>query len=101
MYSKCILLFSNNVNAEIQKKVFRKQLHIALEKKLPIVIHSRDSHEECLSILKEVYSLINLFIYIDYIHLTMQIIIFSDYSKGTSYSSALFYWILQGSPRMA
>ncbi len=36
----------------IQKKVFTRQVEIAVEKKLPIVIHDRDAHEDCLDILE-------------------------------------------------
>ena len=34
--------------------VFRKQLEIALEFKKPIVIHCRDAHLDCITIMKEV-----------------------------------------------
>ncbi|XP_013068829.2 uncharacterized protein LOC106056566 [Biomphalaria glabrata] len=40
-------------NAETQKRVFRKQLLIALELKLPLVIHCRDADDDCLEILQE------------------------------------------------
>ena len=38
---------------EIQKKVFRKQLELAVETKLPIVIHTRDSFDDTLEIVKD------------------------------------------------
>ncbi len=42
-----------DVSIEIQKNVFRKQIEIAEEKNLPIVIHCRHSFQEILDILKE------------------------------------------------
>ncbi len=38
---------------EIQRNVFRQQLRRARELKLPIIIHDRDAHADCLKILKE------------------------------------------------
>ncbi|MFH1783533.1 MAG: TatD family hydrolase [bacterium] len=38
---------------EIQREVFRKQLRLAKEHDLPLIIHSREAMDECLSILKE------------------------------------------------
>lgn len=38
---------------EIQEECFRKQIALAIELKLPMVIHSRDADERTLSILKE------------------------------------------------
>lgn len=38
---------------EVQEKVFRRQLAIAREMKLPIVIHNRDATEDCYRILKD------------------------------------------------
>ena len=38
---------------ELQKKWFRRQLQLAKEEKLPVVIHSRDAAADTLSILKE------------------------------------------------
>lgn len=38
---------------EAQKEAFRKQLRIAKEKQLPVVIHSREAMDDCLGILKE------------------------------------------------
>lgn len=38
---------------EIQKEVFRKQIHLAKEVKKPIVIHCREAMEDTLKILKE------------------------------------------------
>jgi len=38
---------------ETQIKVFRKQMKIALDLDLPVVIHDRDAHEDCFSILEE------------------------------------------------
>lgn len=38
---------------DVQKEVFRKQLEIAVKKKLPIVIHTRESFPEALEIVEE------------------------------------------------
>ena len=38
---------------EIQKKVFSEQIQIAMDMNLPLVIHDRDAHEECLQILEK------------------------------------------------
>jgi len=38
---------------DIQKKVFSEQVQIALDLDLPLVVHDRDAHEECLQILKK------------------------------------------------
>ena len=38
---------------EIQKKWFRRQMHLAMELDLPFIIHDRDAHEDCINILNE------------------------------------------------
>lgn len=38
---------------EIQQEVFRKQINLAKEVKLPIIIHNRDAHQDVVQILKE------------------------------------------------
>ncbi len=38
---------------EVQRRVFRKQLRLARELNLPVIIHDRDAHEDCLKIIKE------------------------------------------------
>ncbi|OIJ17561.1 hydrolase TatD [Anaerobacillus alkalilacustris] len=38
---------------EVQKEVFRKQIHLAKKVRLPIIIHNRDAHEDVVKILKE------------------------------------------------
>jgi TatD DNase family protein len=40
----------------IQRKIFRRQLEIAVDRKLPVVIHTRDSFQETLKIVKEYQS---------------------------------------------
>ena len=40
-------------NKELQKEVFIEQIKLAQELSLPVIIHSRDAHEDTLSILKE------------------------------------------------
>ncbi len=37
---------------DIQRQVFAKQLQIAKENNLPVIIHDRDAHEECYQIIK-------------------------------------------------
>lgn len=44
---------NNACPKEIQKKVFREQLELAQKLKLPVIIHSRNAHEDTLNILKE------------------------------------------------
>lgn len=38
---------------EVQRTVFRQQLRLAKELNLPIIIHDRDAHQDCLKIIKE------------------------------------------------
>lgn len=38
---------------EIQRAVFRKQLRLAKELKLPVIIHDREAHDDCLDIIRE------------------------------------------------
>lgn len=45
--------YYDNSPRKIQKEAFKKQLHLALELELPVVIHSRDSAAETLEILDE------------------------------------------------
>lgn len=45
--------YEGNPEPEIQKEVFRKQMELARELRLPVVIHDRDAHEDTLEILKE------------------------------------------------
>lgn len=40
-------------NAELQKTLFRKQIRLANDLNLPVVIHERDAFADCLQILKE------------------------------------------------
>lgn len=48
----------NNSPPEIQRKVFEKQLQIAADHDLPVVIHSRDADDDTKAILKEFSSLL-------------------------------------------
>jgi TatD DNase family protein len=41
---------------EVQHEVFRRQLALAREAKLPIVIHCRDAWDDCLAMIKEYWS---------------------------------------------
>ena len=43
----------DDVEREIQKKWFRRQMQLAMELDMPFIIHDRDAHEDCLNILKE------------------------------------------------
>lgn len=38
---------------EIQRAVFRKQLRLAKELKLPVIIHDREAHDDCLDMIRE------------------------------------------------
>ncbi|MDO5732176.1 MAG: TatD family hydrolase [Eubacteriales bacterium] len=44
--------YYENTEREIQKRVFRRQIEIAHELNLPIIIHDRDAHRDCLDILQ-------------------------------------------------
>ncbi len=44
--------FYNNSHREIQKMWFTKQISLAKNLKLPIIVHDRDAHEDMMSILK-------------------------------------------------
>lgn len=43
----------NQCDHDVQQQVFRRQLYLALNRKLPLVIHSRDSTPDTIRILKE------------------------------------------------
>ena len=43
----------DNSDREAQRYWFRRQIQLAIELRMPIVIHSRDADNECLQILKE------------------------------------------------
>ncbi|GFU25584.1 putative deoxyribonuclease TATDN2 [Nephila pilipes] len=43
----------NGVSRILQQKVFLKQINMALDRNLPLVIHCRDAHDDCIRILKE------------------------------------------------
>lgn len=45
--------FYDNSPRDIQKEVFAKQLKLANELDLPVVIHDRDAHNDCLEIIKD------------------------------------------------
>ncbi len=40
-------------NIKIQKQVFRKQIELALDNKLPVIIHTRDSIKDAIEIIRE------------------------------------------------
>jgi len=39
-----------NPPREFQKEVFRRQIELALEQELPVIVHDRDAHADCLEI---------------------------------------------------
>ncbi len=43
----------DDVSREVQKNVFRAQLELARELHLPVIVHDRDAHEDCLNILRD------------------------------------------------
>ena len=45
--------YRDNSPRPVQREVFRQQLELAVETKLPVVIHSRESFDECLTIIQE------------------------------------------------
>lgn len=45
--------WDENPPKEVQKEVFRKQMALAKELKLPVIIHDRDAHNDTLEIIKE------------------------------------------------
>ncbi len=45
--------YEENPHREIQLKVFREQMKLAQELKLPVIIHDRDAHEDTLKVIKE------------------------------------------------
>lgn len=45
--------WEENPHKDIQKKVFREQMQLAKEMKLPVIIHDRDAHKDTLDIIKE------------------------------------------------
>lgn len=45
--------YEDNPPREIQKAAFIRQMELAKEYKLPVIIHDRDAHEDTLNILKE------------------------------------------------
>ncbi len=45
--------WKDNAPAEVQKAVFRRQMEMARALKLPVIIHDREAHRDCLEIVKE------------------------------------------------
>lgn len=45
--------YDDGPSREVQKDVFRKQMKLAEELNLPVIIHDREAHEDTLNILKE------------------------------------------------
>ncbi|MCX6014955.1 MAG: TatD family hydrolase [Chloroflexales bacterium] len=46
--------FHKKAPVDVQEQMFRKQITLAAERKLPIVIHSRDAHADTLRVLRDV-----------------------------------------------
>ncbi len=45
--------YYDNSPRDMQRNVFRRQLKVALERKLPVIIHTRDAEEDTIAILRE------------------------------------------------
>ena len=45
--------YYDNSPRDVQREWFRRQIQLAKEVGLPIIIHDRDAHEECMQIMKE------------------------------------------------
>ena len=45
--------WEQNPPREVQRAVFRRQLELARELGLPVIVHDRDAHADCLAIVKE------------------------------------------------
>ncbi len=45
--------YENSPSKEIQKKCFIKQIEIAYKNNIPVIVHSRDAHEDTYEIIKE------------------------------------------------
>ena len=45
--------WAENPPREFQQQVFRRQLELALELDMPVIIHDREAHGDCLAIVKE------------------------------------------------
>jgi len=45
--------YYENTEKDLQKKIFREQLELAIKINLPVIIHCRDAYEDTLNILKE------------------------------------------------
>lgn len=50
-----------NPPREFQREVFRKQLNLACELDLPVIVHDRDAHADCLAIVSEYDALRGVF----------------------------------------
>ena len=53
--------WEENPPAEFQRSVFRRQLELALELDLPVIIHDREAHGDCLAIVEEYPALRGVF----------------------------------------
>jgi TatD DNase family protein len=45
--------YKDGTDKELQEKIFRKQIELAIKLNLPIVVHSRKAEKECIDILEE------------------------------------------------
>ncbi len=45
--------YYDHIPRDVQKRAFRMQLDLARELDLPVIIHDRDAHEDCLQILRD------------------------------------------------
>lgn len=53
--------WAENPPKELQKEVFRRQLDLACELALPVIVHDRDAHADCLAIVSEYAALRGVF----------------------------------------
>ena len=53
--------WEENPSREVQQAIFRRQLELAVELELPVIIHDRDAHGDCLAIVGEFPTLRGVF----------------------------------------
>ena len=44
--------WEDNPPREFQQQVFRRQIELALEENLPVIVHDREAHQDCLEVVK-------------------------------------------------
>lgn len=48
--------YYDNSPRDVQQRVFRRQLELALERRLPVIIHTRDAEDDTIAILREIWA---------------------------------------------